>query len=109
MADRMAVRTGAARKSSVKVAASRVKAVESARSAPRARAVTAAEVDPAFHRAILKVALELKKPTALSYDQVVASTIKAMRLDATAFRRYLGENGARNMGLLLATARGGGL
>jgi hypothetical protein len=32
-----------------------------------------------------------------------------MRLDAAAFRRYLGENGARNMGLLLATARGGGL
>ncbi len=104
----MAVRMAVARKSSVKVA-SRVKAVEPARTAPRARAVTAAEIDPAFHRAILKVALELKKPTALSYDQVVASTIKAMRLDATAFRRYLGENGARNMGLLLATARGGGL
>ena len=32
-----------------------------------------------------------------------------MRLDAAAFRRYLGENGARNMSLLLATARGGGL
>lgn len=104
----MAVRMAVARKSSVKVT-SRVKAVEPARTAPRARAVTAAEIDPAFHRAILKVALELKKPTALSYDQVVASTIKAMRLDAAAFRRYLGENGARNMGLLLATARGGGL
>jgi hypothetical protein len=99
----------AARKSAVKVAASRVKTIEQTRAAPRARAMVADEVDPAFHRAILKVALELKKPTALSYDQVVASTIKAMRLDAAAFRRYLGENGARNMGLLLATARGGGL
>jgi hypothetical protein len=28
-----------------------------------------------------------------------------MRLDGTAFRRYLGENGGRNMSLLLATAR----
>jgi hypothetical protein len=66
-------------------------------------------VDPAFHRAILKIALELKKPNARSYDEIVAATIRAMRLDATAFRRYLGENGARNMSLLLATARTAGL
>ena len=62
-------------------------------------------VEPAFHRAILKIALELKKPNAPSYDDIVARTIRTMRLDATAFRRYLGENGARNMSLLLATAR----
>ncbi len=62
-------------------------------------------VDPAFHRAILKIALELKKPNAPSYDAIVATTIRAMRLDAVAFRRFLGENGARNMSLLLATAR----
>jgi len=61
--------------------------------------------DPAFHRAILKIALELKKPNAPSYDEIVAGTIRSMRLDAAAFRRYLGENGARNMSLLLATAR----
>jgi hypothetical protein len=66
------------------------------------------EVDPAFHRAILKIALELKKPSARSYDEIVASTIRAMKLDASAFRRYLGENGARNMSLLLATARSSG-
>jgi len=66
-------------------------------------------VDPAFHRAILKIALELKKPRAESYDVIVERTIRALRLDATAFRRYLGENGARNMSLLLATARGPGL
>ena len=66
-------------------------------------------VDPAFHRAILKIALELKKPNGRSYDEIVASTIRAMRLDGTAFRRYLGENGARNMSLLLATARTSGL
>jgi hypothetical protein len=98
-----------ARKSAVKSVASRSRASEQARTAVRPRAVPSEDVDPAFHRAILKIALELKKPTALSYDQVVASTIQAMRLDAAAFRRYLGENGARNMGLLLATARGGGL
>ena len=56
-----------------------------------------------------KIALELKKPNAPSYDTIVATTIRAMRLDPVAFRRYLGENGARNMSLLLATARTGGL
>lgn len=62
-------------------------------------------IDPAFHRAILKIALELKKPSARSYDAVVDDTIRAMRLDPVAFRHYLGENGGRNMGLLLATTR----
>ncbi len=66
-------------------------------------------VDPSFHRAILKIALELKKPSAPGYDAIVDETIRSMRLDPTSFRRYLGENGARNMSLLLATARGGGL
>ncbi len=66
-------------------------------------------VDPAFHRAILKIALELKKPSAQGYDAVVERTIRSMKLDPVAFRRYLGENGARNMSLLLATARGAGL
>jgi len=98
-----------ARKSAVKMRASRARVGEPSRTEVRPRPVPSDDVDPAFHRAILKIALELKKPTATSYDQVVASTIQAMRLDAAAFRRYLGENGARNMGLLLATARGGGL
>ncbi len=66
-------------------------------------------VNPAFHRAILKIALELKKPNARSYDEIVATTIRSMRLDQAGFRRYLGENGARNMSLLLATARTTGL
>jgi hypothetical protein len=81
--------------------ASRVAAVK------RRRAADGAEegIDPAFHRAILKIALELKKPNAPSYDDIVLATIRTLRLDAAAFRRYLGENGARNMSLLLATAR----
>jgi len=66
-------------------------------------------VDPAFHRAILKIAIELRKPNARSYDAVVGDTIRAMKLDGEGFRRYLGENGARNMSLLLATARAFGL
>lgn len=64
-----------------------------------------ARIDPAFHRAILKIALELKKPNAPSYDAIVERTIRAMKLDPAAFRHYLGENGARNMSLLLATAK----
>ena len=66
-------------------------------------------IDPAFHRAILKIALELKKPSARGYAAIVDEVIRSMRLDAADFRRYLGENGARNMSLLLATARGPGL
>ncbi len=80
----------------------------SAAAVPR-RSVEAELVDPAFHRAILKIALELKKPSALGYDAIVERTIRVMKLDPVAFRRYLGENGARNMSLLLATARGRGL
>jgi hypothetical protein len=66
-------------------------------------------VDPAFHRAILKIAIALRKPNAGSYDALVDESIRSMKLDAAAFRRYLGENGARNMSLLLATARAFGL
>ena len=71
----------------------------------RGGAAREAVVDPAFHRAILKIALELRRPSAQSYGAVVEETIRRMRLDAGAFRRYLGENGARNMSLLLAAAR----
>ena len=74
----------------------------------RERPAPVDDVDPAFHRAILKIALELKKPSSRRYDEIVDATIQAMRLDASAFRRYLGENGARNMSLLLATARSSG-
>ncbi len=66
-------------------------------------------IDPAFQRAILKIAIELRKPNAPSYETIVEATIQSMRLDEATFRRYLGENGARNMSLLLATARTGGL
>ncbi len=66
-------------------------------------------VDPAYQRAILKIAIELRKPDAKGYDEVVEGTIRSMRLDRAAFRRYLGENGARNMSLLLATARAAGI
>jgi len=75
------------------------------RQAETARRGEEDDVDPAFHRAILKIALELKKPDAPGYEDIVARTIRAMSLDAAAFRRYLGENGARNMSLLLATAK----
>ena len=76
-----------------------------ARSEPRA----ADGIHPAFQRAILKIAIELRKPNAPSYETIVQATIESMRLDPAVFRRYLGENGARNMSLLLATARTGGI
>jgi hypothetical protein len=85
--------------------ASRVATRVATEERPVAREDSVGRIDPRFHRAILKIALELKKPNAPSYDEIVQATIGAMRLDATAFRRYLGENGARNMSLLLATAR----
>jgi hypothetical protein len=85
-----------------------VKVVEQSRAAPGRGAVAVDDVDPSFHRAILKIALELKKPSARTYGEIVDATIAAMKLDARAFRRYLGENGARNMSLLLATARSSG-
>ena len=94
-----------ARKSAVKVATSKVKADAQARAEVRPRPLHADEVDPAFHRAILKIALELKKPNARSYDEIVHETIRAMRLDPVGFRRYLGAKGARGMSLLLATTR----
>lgn len=75
----------------------------------RAEAAADDGIDPRFHRAILKIALELKKPNAPSYDDIVRTTIQAMRLDPVGFRRYLGENGARGLSLLLATARTTGL
>jgi hypothetical protein len=79
------------------------------RTTPRApttsRPPAPAETDPAFHRAILKIALELKKPSARSYDAVVEETIRSMRLDPETFRHYLGANRAERMGLLLAAAR----
>lgn len=75
------------------------------RGAPASAKARDPEIDPAYHRAILKIALELRKPSARSYEAVVEETIRKMRLDAAAFRRYLGENGARNMSLLLSAAR----
>ncbi len=75
------------------------------RGAPASAKVGGPEIDPAYHRAILKIALELRKASARSYEAVVEETIRKMRLDAGAFRRYLGENGARNMSLLLSAAR----
>jgi hypothetical protein len=89
----------------------------SAGTTERARSVTRSEaarpreqgVDPAFHRAMLKIALELRKPSARGYDAIIEEVIRGMELDAAAFRRFLGENGARNMSLLLTAARGRGL
>jgi hypothetical protein len=98
------------RKVAVKIEAPAGRAAEARHGAraDRPAEIAGPDVDPAFHRAILKIALELKKPSARTYDEVVDATIRGMKLDAARFRRYLGENGARNMSLLLATARSAG-
>ena len=90
----MGTRTATKQRTAVRTATSR---------APAPAAPVDAE--PAFHRAILKIALELKKPSAKSYDAVVEQTVRSMRLDPEAFRHYLGANRAERMGLLLTAAR----
>lgn len=50
--------------------------------------------------AMLKMALELKKPGASPLEEVISSVLSRMRLDEAQFRRYLQQNG----GLLKAIA-----
>jgi hypothetical protein len=79
-------------------------ATTSARS-PQLRPRPVTSIDPSFHRAVLKIALELRKPSARSCEAIVEETVERMRIDPEAFRRYLGANGARNMSLLLSAIR----
>jgi hypothetical protein len=55
--------------------------------------------DPLFAVAMLRIALELKKPQNDVLDAIVSRVVARMQLDADAFRRYL----AVNVGLLQAT------
>ena len=55
----------------------------------QARASEEAGVDPAFPRAILKIALELKKPNAASYEAIVATTIRNSGLSSMRPRRTM--------------------
>ena len=57
--------------------------------------------DPLFGVALLKIALELKRPGAPVFDEVVGQVITRMGLAEDEFRRFLAEQG----GLLKSLAR----
>jgi hypothetical protein len=82
----------------------------------KTRSAVVVEVDPAAHRrafsptveesplygvAMLKIAMELKKPGAGELDDILSGVLSRMRLDEQEFRQYLTQNG----GLLRAIAQ----
>jgi hypothetical protein len=72
------------------------------REAPTAKGeVGAADSDdPLCAVAMLRVAVEMKKPDARGLDEIIEGVLERMRLDKQAFRQFLAENGQ----LLRATA-----
>lgn len=59
------------------------------------------ELTPLYAAALLKVAMELKRPDARGLDELLAQVLEGLRVDREAFKAYL----ARNFSLLSATAR----
>jgi hypothetical protein len=59
-----------------------------------------ADANPLFAVAMLRIALELKKPSAEPVDALVEKVVARMQLDGAAFRAFL----ERNLGLLRAAA-----
>ncbi|MGQ0505429.1 MAG: hypothetical protein ACT4TC_08910 [Myxococcaceae bacterium] len=55
---------------------------------------------PLFGVAMLKIAMELKKPDAAALDEILAGVLRRMNLSESAFNAYLRKNG----GLLRAIA-----
>jgi hypothetical protein len=49
--------------------------------------------DPLCAVAMLRVAVEMKKPDARGLDEIIEGVLERMRLDREAFRRFLAENG----------------
>jgi hypothetical protein len=58
------------------------------------------EESPLFGVAMLKIALELKKPGAGALDEILSGVLSRMRIDERDFRLFLSQNG----GLLRAIA-----
>lgn len=56
---------------------------------------------PLYGVAMLKIAMELKKPNARGLDEILSGVLNRMGLDEVAFRRYLNQNN----GLLQAIAQ----
>ena len=77
---------------------SRVVELDTSRSQPRPAELSAS---PLYGVAMLKIAMELKKPEARSIDDLIRGVLTKMRLDEGEFRRFLEANG----GLLRAIAQ----
>jgi hypothetical protein len=75
-----------------------------ARPSEEADGATGASEDALHGAAMLRLALELKKPGAASLDALVAEVARAMRLHEPAFRRFLAQQG--ELFTALATGRG---
>ena len=52
-----------------------------------------AEENPLYGVAMLKIAMELKKPDAAALEDIISGVLGRMRLSEEAFRRYLEQNG----------------
>ena len=59
------------------------------------------ELTPVYAAALLKVAMELKRPDARGIDELLAQILEGLRVDPQEFKAYL----ARNFSLLQATAK----
>ncbi len=76
------------------------RAVLAGRGVPAAKQEATGTDDPLCAVAMLRVAVEMKKPDARGLDEIIDGVLERMRLDREAFRRFLAENGQ----LLRATA-----
>ena len=69
------------------------KAVAAQRETRVAKQEVVAADDPLCAVAMLRVAVEMKKPDARGLDEIIDGVLERMRLDREAFRRFLAENG----------------
>lgn len=75
---------------------------QSARPESKASSVTTdVPESPLYGVAMLRMALELKRSSAATFEEVLRAVLDKMQLDEAPFRRYLEKNG----GLLLALRR----
>lgn len=51
------------------------------------------EANPLYGVAMLKIAMELKKPEAAGLDEILSSVLAKMHLSEDAFRAFLAQNG----------------
>lgn len=77
-------------KASVAVSLEEVRRVRAERGDEQVRQV---EESPLYGVAMLKIAMELKKPDAADLDAILSGVLQRMRLNESDFRAYLTANG----------------